>query len=77
MEIPFSGLGASVQKIQRERDQVKRVIQAPMDTMRWIKTQKQEAVQFLKQHFAADEATAIESYNIYVPLIVDDVRIRP
>lgn len=42
--------------------------------MRWIKTQKQEAVQFLKQHFGADEATAIESYN-YVPLIVDGVRV--
>jgi ABC-type nitrate/sulfonate/bicarbonate transport system substrate-binding protein len=77
LEIPFSGLGASVQKIQRQRDQVKRVIQAQMDTMRWIKTQKEEAVQFLKQHFGADEATAIESYNIYVPLIVDDVRVRP
>jgi ABC-type nitrate/sulfonate/bicarbonate transport system substrate-binding protein len=77
LEIPFSGLGASVQKIQRERDQVKRVVQAQMDTMRWIKTQKQEVTQFLKQHFGADEATAIESYNIYVPLIVDDVRVRP
>jgi ABC-type nitrate/sulfonate/bicarbonate transport system substrate-binding protein len=77
LEIPFSGLGASVQKIQRERDQVKRVIQAQMETMRWIKAQKQEAVQFLKQHFAADEATAVESYNTYVPLIVDDVRVRP
>lgn len=40
LEIPFSGLGASVQKIHRERDQVKRVVQAQMDTMRWIKTQK-------------------------------------
>jgi ABC-type nitrate/sulfonate/bicarbonate transport system substrate-binding protein len=77
LEIPFSGLGASVQKIQRERDQIKRVVQAQMDTMRWIKTQKQEAVRFLKQHFGADEATAIESYNIYVPLIVDDVTVRP
>jgi len=77
LEIPFSGFGASVQKIQRERDQVKRVIQAQMDTMRWIKTHKQEAIQFLKQHFGADEANAQESYDIYVQLIVDDVKINP
>ena len=77
LEIPFSGFGASLQKIQRDRDQVKRVIQAQIDTMHWIKTKKQEAVQFLKQHFGADEATAEESYNIYAPLIVDDVKIRP
>jgi hypothetical protein len=48
-----------------------------MATMWWTKTQKQEVVQFLKQHFGADEATVIESYNICVPLIVDDVRVRP
>lgn len=77
LEIPFSGYGATLQKIQRERDQVKRVIQAQIDTMRWIKTQKQEVVQLLKQQFGADDATASESHNIYAPLIIDDVRVRP
>lgn len=47
-----------------------------MDTMRWIKSQRQEAVQFLKQHFGADDVTAIESYNIHTSLIVDDVQVR-
>jgi NitT/TauT family transport system substrate-binding protein len=77
LEIPFSGFGASLEKIQRDREQVKRVIQAQMDTMHWIKTQKQEAIQFLKHHFGADDGTALESYNIYAPLIIDDVRVRP
>jgi NitT/TauT family transport system substrate-binding protein len=77
LEIPFSGLGTSVQKIERNREQVKRVVAAEMDAMRWIKTQKQEAIQYLKQAFGADDATALESYNIYVPLIVDDVRVKP
>lgn len=77
LEIPLSGFGASLQKIQKEREQVKRVIQAQMDTMHWIKTQRQEAIQFLKQHFGADDAIAVESYNVYAPLIIDDVRVRP
>ncbi len=51
------------------------MIQAQIDAMRWIKNQKLEALHFLRQFFAIDEATAIESYNVYVPLIVDDVRI--
>ena len=51
------------------------MIQAQIDAMRWIKNQKLEAIHFLRQFFATDEATAIESYNVYVPLIVDDVRV--
>ncbi|HEY1234908.1 MAG TPA: ABC transporter substrate-binding protein [Candidatus Binatia bacterium] len=77
LEIPFSGLGTTLQKIKRDREQVKRVIRAELDTMHWIKTQKQEAIQFLKQHFGADDAMAAESYSIYTPLILDDVKIRP
>ena len=51
------------------------MIQAQIDAMRWIKNQKSEAIQFVRQFFSTDEATAVESYNIYVPLIVDDVRV--
>ena len=36
-----------MQKIEREREQVKRIIQAQMDTMSWIKNQKREAIQFI------------------------------
>ena len=75
LHIPFTGISTTAAKIQRERDQVKRMIQAQIDAMRWIKNQKLEAIHFLRQFFAIDEATAIESYNVYVPLIVDDVRI--
>jgi NitT/TauT family transport system substrate-binding protein len=75
LHIPFTGFSTTTTKIQRDREQVKRVIQAQMDAMRWIKSQKQEAIQFLRQFFGTDESTAIESYNVYAPLIVDDVRV--
>jgi NitT/TauT family transport system substrate-binding protein len=75
LQIPFTGLSTTLSKIQRNRDQVKRMIQAQIDAMRWIKNQKSEAIQFVRQFFSTDEATAVESYNIYVPLIVDDVRV--
>lgn len=75
LHIPFTGFSATTNKILRDRDQVKRVIQAQMDAMRWIKTQKNDAIQFLRQFFGTDESTAVESYNVYVPLIIDDVRV--
>jgi ABC-type nitrate/sulfonate/bicarbonate transport system substrate-binding protein len=75
LQIPFIGLSTTTTKIQREREQVKRMIQAQMDSMHWIKNQKQEAIQFLRQFFGTDEATAIESYNVYAPLIINNVRI--
>lgn len=75
LHIPFTGFSTTTAKIQRDREQVKRVIQAQMDAMRWIKTQKADAIQFLRQFFGTDEPTAVESYNVYAPLIIDDVRV--
>lgn len=75
LHIPFTGLSTTTVKIQRERETIKRMILAQMEAMRWIKTQKHEAVQFLRQFFGTDEATAVESYNVYAPLIIDDVRV--
>lgn len=75
LHIPFIGFSTTTSKIQRDREQVKRVIQAQMDAMRWIKNQKSDAIQFLRQFFGTDEATATESYNVYTPLIIDDVRV--
>ena len=66
------GIGTSTRKIQQEREQVKRMIRAQLDTLRWIKSQKAEAIAFLQKFFALDEATAAESHAIYARLIIDD-----
>ena len=75
LHIPFTGLSTTTAKIQRDREAIKRMIQAQMESMRWIKNQKSDAIQFLRQFFGTDEPTAIESYNVYAPLIIDDVRV--
>lgn len=75
LQIPFTGISTTAAKIQRNREQVKRMIQAQIDAMHWIKSQKAEAIRFVRDFFHTDEATALESYNIYVPLIVEDVRV--
>jgi NitT/TauT family transport system substrate-binding protein len=75
LNIPFTGISTTATKIERNREQVKRMIQAQIDAMRWIKSKKSEAIRFMRDFFDTDEATALESYNIYVPLIIEDVRV--
>jgi len=68
------GIGTSTKKIHQEREQVKKMIRAQLDTLRWIKTQKAEVVPFLQKFFDLDEATALESHVIYSKLIIDDAK---
>jgi NitT/TauT family transport system substrate-binding protein len=66
------GIGTSIRKIQQEREQVKKMVRAQLDTLRWIKNQKAEVVPFLQKFFELDEAVAVESHTIYSKLIVED-----
>jgi ABC-type nitrate/sulfonate/bicarbonate transport system substrate-binding protein len=68
------GIGTSTRKIQQEREQVKKMVRAQLDTLRWIKNQKNDVVPFLQKFFDLDEATAAESHAIYARLIIDDVK---
>ena len=68
------GIGTSTRKIQQEREQVKKLVRAQLDTLRWIKQQKNEVVAFLQKFYGLDEAMAVESHAIYAKLIIDDVR---
>jgi NitT/TauT family transport system substrate-binding protein len=66
------GIGTSIRKIQQEREQVKKMVRAQLDTLRWIKNQKAEVVPFLQKFFELDEDVAVESHTIYSKLIVED-----
>ena len=68
------GIGTSTRKIQQEREQVKKLVRAQLDTLRWIKQQKSEVVAFLQKFFGLDEDMAVESHAIYAKLIIDDAR---
>jgi len=74
IEMATVGIGTSTKKIHQEREQVKKMIRAQLDTLRWIKTQKAEVLPFLQKFFDLDEATALESHAIYSKLIIDDAK---
>jgi NitT/TauT family transport system substrate-binding protein len=68
------GIGTSTRKIQQEREQVRKMVRAQLDTLRWIKNQKAEVVPFLQKFFGLDEDVAVESHAIYAKLLIDDAR---
>ena len=74
LDMATVGIGTSLKKIQQEREQVKKMVRAQLDTLRWIKTQKAEVVPFLQKFYGLDEAMAVESHAIYAKLIIDDAR---
>lgn len=71
------GIGTSMRKIQQEREQVKKMVRAQLDTLRWIKSQKAEVVPFLQKAFGLDEGVAVESHAIYSRLLIEDARPLP
>jgi len=71
------GIGTSLKKIQQEREQVKKMVRAQLDTLRWIKSQKNEVVPFLQKFFGLEESVAIESHAIYAKLLIADARPLP
>jgi NitT/TauT family transport system substrate-binding protein len=75
LEMATVGIGTSIRKIQQEREQVKKMIRAQLDTMRWIRNQKSDVIQFLRSFFELDEGTASESYEIYSRLMIEDARV--
>jgi NitT/TauT family transport system substrate-binding protein len=77
LEMATVGIGTSIRKIQQEREQVKKMVRAQLDTMRWIKNQKSDVIQFLRSFFKLDEGTASESYEIYSRLMIEDARVLP
>jgi NitT/TauT family transport system substrate-binding protein len=74
LDMATVGIGTSLKKISQEREQVKKMIRAQLDTLRWIKTQKAEVVPFLQKFYGLDEGMAVESHAIYSKLIIDDAR---
>ncbi|MGZ9175030.1 MAG: ABC transporter substrate-binding protein [Candidatus Binatia bacterium] len=74
LDMATVGIGTSIKKIQQEREQVKKMVRAQLDTLRWIKTQKAEVVPFLQKFYGLDEGMAVESHAIYAKLIIDDAR---
>lgn len=58
MQLQSSGLATTVKRMQQNPDQVKRVMKAIFNSIAYIKSHQDEAVQWLTKEFALDKAIA-------------------
>ena len=77
VQFPFVGPSANVEKIKSKRDQVKRLIRAEMDALRFIREQKEETIDIIARVFKMDREVARKSYDFTVSFFSKDARIDP
>jgi len=72
IELPLSGIAVMDQKLQTQREQVKRVVRATMRGTRYMKQNRGEAVQMLANYLRITPAQAGKAYDASVKSFSDD-----
>lgn len=77
VQFPFVGPSVNVDKIKNKRDQVKRLIRAEMDAVRFIREQRDETIEIIAKVFKMDREIARKSYDFTAAFFSKDLRINP
>jgi len=77
LSIPFVGLSTTVQKISRNRAQVKRVFKAEIEALRYLRANPGGTIEVIRRRFAMDEAMARESYQAVIGAFSRDGGMSP
>lgn len=77
VQFPFVGPSANIEKIKNKRDQVKRLIRAEMDAVRFIREQREETIEIIARIFKMDREVARKSYDFTASFFSKDLRINP
>lgn len=75
VSIPLAGLSTTVEKIRQNRSQVKRVLKAEVEALRYLRDDATGATEVIRKRFAMDEAMARDSYAAVVNAFSRDGRI--
>jgi NitT/TauT family transport system substrate-binding protein len=71
VSFPIGGVATTLKKINQNRDQVKRVVKAEMEALRYLRQQPQGTIDLISKRFAIEPAVAAESYQIAVDAFND------
>jgi ABC-type nitrate/sulfonate/bicarbonate transport system substrate-binding protein len=75
MTIPFSGLGTTLDRISRNRAQVKKLLKAEIEALRLIKGNPAATTEVIRKRFNMEEKMARESYDVVVDAFSRDGRV--
>lgn len=73
--IPFSGLGTTTDRIKSNRAQIKRVLKAEIEALRYIQANASGTTEVIRKRFHMDEKLARESYDVVVEAFSRDGRV--
>lgn len=73
--IPFSGLGTTIDRIKNNRAQVKRVLKAEIEALRYIQANPAGTTEVIRKRFNMDEKLARESYDTVANAFSRDGRV--
>jgi ABC-type nitrate/sulfonate/bicarbonate transport system substrate-binding protein len=73
--IPFSGLGATLEKIKTNRAQVKKMVKAEIEALRYIHDNAAGTTEVIRKRFSMDDKLARESYEAVVNSFSKDGRV--
>jgi ABC-type nitrate/sulfonate/bicarbonate transport system substrate-binding protein len=73
--IPFSGLGTTIDRIKNNRAQVKRLLKAEVEALRFIQNNAAGTTDVIRKRFKMDEKLARESYDVVVNAFSRDGRV--
>jgi NitT/TauT family transport system substrate-binding protein len=73
--IPFSGLGTTNDRIKNSRPQIKKLLKAEIEALRFIQASAQGTSEVIRKRFNMDEKLARESYDVVVDAYSRDGRV--
>jgi len=73
--IPFSGLGTTLDRIKSNRAQIKKLLKAEIEALRYLRDNPAGTVEVIRKRFSMDDKTAQESYDVVVDAFSRDGRI--
>jgi ABC-type nitrate/sulfonate/bicarbonate transport system substrate-binding protein len=73
--IPFSGLGTTIDRIKSNRSQVKKLLKAEIEALRFIQNNVSGTTDVIRKRFNMDEKLARESYDVVVDAFSRDGRV--
>ncbi|MGH7875383.1 MAG: ABC transporter substrate-binding protein, partial [Candidatus Binatia bacterium] len=73
--IPFSGLGTTTDRIKSNRGQIKKLLKAEIEALRFIQGNAAGTTEVIRKRFNMDEKLARESYDVVVDAFSRDGRV--
>ncbi len=72
MSQPLTGIATTKDKIEKNPDQVRRVLRGFLRALRAVKQEKKDVVEFIGRKFSLDAPTAEETYKVVLQTLSED-----